>query len=131
MSTKPPFPLQATVAQADRSGTHDYCEAVRAYWEETTHLYLRHVTTFQAGFVHSPSSPADSRANNLFLALRAGIQSGQRVLDAGCGVCGPSIDIATSIKDVCIDAVTLSPLQAKIARQAVKAAELADRIEIH
>lgn len=133
MSTKAPFPLQreVTVAKADRSGMRDYREAVRAYWEETTDLYLQHVTTFQAGFLHSLDAPANSRVNNLFLALRAGIQSGQRVLDAGCGVCGPSIDIARSIKDVRIDAITLSPLQARVARKAVRAAELVDRVHIH
>jgi ubiquinone/menaquinone biosynthesis C-methylase UbiE len=104
---------------------------VRAYWEETTSLYLQHGTTFQGGFVYTPGKAVTSRENNLFLATRAGIQRGQSVLDAGCGVCGPSIDIANSIEGVRIDAVTLSPAQANVARDAVSAAGLNDQIKIH
>ena len=111
--------------------TPNYTETVRAYWEETTSLYLQHGATFQAGFVNEPGQPTNSTANNLFLASRAGIKPGDRVLDAGCGVCGPSIDIARSIPDVKIDAVTLSPSQATLARDAVRNADLPDQVQIH
>ena len=111
--------------------TPNYTETVRAYWEETTSLYLQHGATFQAGFVNEPGQPTNSTANNLFLASRAGIKPGDRVLDAACGVCGPSIDIARSIPDVKIDAVTLSPSQATLARDAVRNAGLTDQVQIH
>ena len=60
----------------------------------------------------------------------AGIQDGMRVLDAGCGICGPSIRIAR-IANVSIDAVTISPVQAELARKRVQDAGLADRITVH
>jgi ubiquinone/menaquinone biosynthesis C-methylase UbiE len=133
MSTNAIFPLRvdSAAAQGQCSQTRDYREEVLTYWEETTGLYLQHGTTFQGGFVFAPGEPATSRANNLLLASRAGIQPGHCVLDAGCGVCGPSIDIAQNIKAVRIDAVTLSPSQAKVSRDAIIEAGLVDRIHIH
>ena len=60
----------------------------------------------------------------------AGIQDGMRMLDAGCGICGPSIRIARMV-NVSIDAVTISPVQAELARKRVQEAGLADRITVH
>ena len=108
----------------------NYAEAVQDYWEETTRLYLQHGTTFQGGLLRTPASPASPLANNLYLASRAGIGPGDRVLDAGCGVCGPSIDIARHIERVRIDAVTLSAVQARLAREAVVRASLRHRITL-
>lgn len=58
------------------------------------------------------------------------IEDGQHVLDAGCGICGPSIWLAKR-KQVTIDAVTISPPQLEIGRKAVEDAHLSDRIKIH
>jgi cyclopropane fatty-acyl-phospholipid synthase-like methyltransferase len=110
---------------------HDYVEAVQDYWEETTRLYLQHGTTFQGGLLRTSARAASPLANNLYLASRAGIAPGDHVLDAGCGVCGPSIDIATHIEGVRIDAVTLSPVQASVAREAVQRAALCNQITIN
>jgi cyclopropane fatty-acyl-phospholipid synthase-like methyltransferase len=128
-SEHPPQQDPSPTANSARAST--YSDGVRAYWEETTNLYLPHGTTFQVGFVSAPGQPTNAHTNNLQLAARAGIQPGQRVLDAGCGVCGPSIDIARSIPDIHIDAVTLSPLQATHARNRVSEAALTRQIEVH
>lgn len=108
----------------------NYADAVQEYWEETTRLYLPLGTTFQGGLLRTSASSAAPLANNLYLASRAGIAPGDRVLDAGCGVCGPSIDIARHIGRVRIDAVTLSTGQARLARGAVLRAGLRDRITL-
>jgi SAM-dependent methyltransferase len=52
------------------------------------------------------------------------------VLDAGCGVGGPAVDIASTITGVTIDAVTISPAQARCAAERTVAAGLAARIRI-
>jgi cyclopropane fatty-acyl-phospholipid synthase-like methyltransferase len=109
----------------------EYSADVREYWEETTGLYLEHGTTFQAGYIRGPDDRATARASNLYLASRAGIGPGQRVLDAGCGVCGPSIDIVRGIGDLRVDAVTLSPLQAKLARETIRHAGLEQWIDVY
>jgi ubiquinone/menaquinone biosynthesis C-methylase UbiE len=125
-SWQDPTPTATTTANLSQ-----YSEMVRAYWEETTRLYLQYSTTFQGGFVSVPGQPTTSSTNNLFLASRAGIQPGQTVLDAGCGVCGPSIDIARNIRDIHIDAVTLSPSQATTARNNIADAGLTQQIHVH
>jgi SAM-dependent methyltransferase len=124
----------------------EHLRTVREYWEETTHLYLQHWTTFQAGLIipsertnvsqpEGGQTDADqterSRASNLYFAARAGVRPGDRVLDAGCGVCGPSIDIAQGIDRVRIDGVTLSPVQGRVATSAIHEAALDDRITVH
>lgn len=113
------------------SEEHNYAESVQDYWNETTHLYLQHGTTFQGGLVRTADASSSPLANNLYLASRAGITAGDRVLDAGCGVCGPSIDIARHIERVRIDAVTLCAAQARLARDAVLRAGLSDRISVN
>ncbi|PWT90100.1 MAG: methyltransferase type 11, partial [Acidobacteria bacterium] len=71
------------------------------------------------------------RAHNLYCAEQAGIRPGNRVLDAGSGSCGPAIDIADSIADVQIDAVTISPVQAQSAIEHIKAAGLTKRVRVY
>jgi len=58
-----------------------------------------------------------------------GFTNGQRVLDAGCGVCGPAIHFSRHA-GVTVDALTVSAKQAAAARQRVDAAGLADRITV-
>jgi cyclopropane fatty-acyl-phospholipid synthase-like methyltransferase len=59
----------------------------------------------------------------------AGMQSGQRILDAGCGICGPSIYFAKNL-DVKIDAITVSPVQVEKAQARIKAEGLDKKINV-
>lgn len=105
-----------------------YLEQVCSYYDTMNPLYLKHLgRTYQGGWLANDSACA----SNLYLASQAGIQPGYRVLDAGCGVCGPSIDIAQAIEGVHIDAITLSPVQAQTARELVQQEGLAERIQVH
>ncbi len=47
----------------------------------------------------------------------AGILPGMKVLDAGCGVCGPAIYFAENILDIQIDACTISDVQFNMAKK--------------
>ena len=60
---------------------------------------------------------------------RAALRHGQRVLDAGCGVCGPARYFAAH-RDLQIDAITISAVQAEMARARNIAAELDHRIHV-
>lgn len=62
-------------------------------------------------------------------ATAMGLQQGMRLLDAGCGVCGPAIFFATHY-GVQVDALTASGQQALLARQKISEAGLADRITV-
>lgn len=112
--------------------SQDQLENVRRYYDEATPLYVQHLgTTLQAALLSSQDDPvARARASNLALAAAAGIQPGDHVLDAGCGVCGPSIDITSGINDVLIEAVTISAVQCNIGRRRAGEAGLSDRVRV-
>lgn len=101
-------------------------ESIRAYYERTHEDYLACVgPTFQAALLAETPE-----ASNLRLAERAGLRAGMRVLDAGCGVCGPALDMARAL-DITVDGVTLSPSQAETARCRISESGLAHRVRVH
>ena len=103
-------------------------ERVRHYWDRAHDAYLTHVgTTFQAGRIAVGVSMRDS---NLWLARAAGLETHQRVLDAGCGVCGPGIDIAREIPGLRLVGLTLSPRQTATAMQLIRDAGLSGRLHV-
>ena len=75
------------------------------------------------------------RTNNLDNILNSqiesiGLKEGQRVLDAGCGVCGPARYFAK--KTGCtIDAVTISEVQLNAANKHIQQENLQDKITVH
>jgi SAM-dependent methyltransferase len=108
-----------------------YLAAVRDYWQKTHRAYLESVgTTLQASRIKVSPAEDPVTASNLYLADAARILPGDRVLDAGCGVCGPAIDIARSIERVSIAAITISHEQAITAHQLVRQAELHSHIQV-
>lgn len=109
----------------------EYIEKVCDYYDKKTEVYLKFTGTSLQACQLSHSRKNTARATNLYLAARAGIQPGHRILDCGCGVCGPSIDIALHTQDVLIDAITLSEVQAKIAKSLIHRAKLSSRIHIY
>jgi cyclopropane fatty-acyl-phospholipid synthase-like methyltransferase len=101
---------------------------VQAYWEEAHDAYLADVgTTFQAGRIAAGTTMRDS---NVWLARAAGLAPGQRVLDAGCGVCGPAIDIAREIAGLRVVGITLVQRQAAAAVALISQSGLSDRVHV-
>ncbi len=75
------------------------------------------------------------RTNNLDNILNSqiesiGLKQGQRVLDAGCGVCGPARYFVKNI-DCAIDAVTISEVQMNAAKKHIQNENLEDKISVH
>ena len=74
---------------------------VRGYYAESTELYLRNwagtARAFHLGLDDGTCATRDEAllASNAYLARRAGVEAGTRVLDAGCGVGGSSTWLAT------------------------------------
>lgn len=58
-----------------------------------------------------------------------GLEEGQLVLDAGCGVCGPARYFAKKL-NLKIEALTISEKQAEMARQYVSQEDLQDQIHV-
>jgi SAM-dependent methyltransferase len=97
---------------------------VRAYYDEWTGKYVEDFgDCIQA---HRPTHDEDLLD---YLLTRAGLRDGQCVLDAGCGVCGPARYFARR-RNLRIQAITVSPVQAALARAANSAAGLDDRIDV-
>jgi sterol 24-C-methyltransferase len=115
----------------NRSDKLEYLQEVRRYYDVVTPAYLQCMgTSLQGGRIRVTNAEPDAKTSNLYMALQAGIQAGDRVLDAGCGVCGPSIDIAQAITDLHINAITLSPVQASIGKSLIHQVGMADHIQI-
>jgi len=89
-------------------------------------------TTLQSGlFKQTATAGTDPETSTRYLAELAGITPGSHVLDAGCGVGGPAVTIVRAFPDVVIDGVTISEVQARMARRLVTEAGLANRIRVH
>ncbi len=109
-----------------------YRQQIRSYYDCMTPIILQQIgATYQAGLLLEESDDNLFEKTNLYCAASAGIQPEHYILDAGCGVCGPSIDIARHIEGIKIEAITLSPVQASIAKDLVQQAGFKKRIRVH
>jgi cyclopropane fatty-acyl-phospholipid synthase-like methyltransferase len=73
--------------------------------------------------------PTDITELHQYLFARAGVRDGKHLLDAGCGVCGPSLYFAREA-DVRIAALTICRSQAAVASERVREAGLQHRIQV-
>lgn len=87
---------------------------------------------FQASLPYpGPTAVEDPRSSIMYMAERASIAPGERVLDAGCGVGGPALVIASEIPEVIVDGVTISETQVRIGGELIEDAGMADRVRLH
>lgn len=75
------------------------------------------------------------RTNNVedylnYTASNARIAPGMKLIDAGCGVCGPAIHFAKSVSNLHIEACTISSVQAQMSKDRIQANGLNDRIHV-
>lgn len=116
----------AVLAMGHRSGP----DAARRYYDETHALYEAHWgTTLQAGLMPG-LDPDPAKSTILHVLAECNLPPNSRILDAGCGVCGPSAYIAEALPAVSVDAVTISPVQSRAAEQLIAARGLSDRIRV-
>ncbi len=97
---------------------------VRRYYDEKTAAYVEGF-----GEVFQGSRPESTEHLLDYLLDSARISDGMRILDAGCGVCGPAIYFAEH-REITIDALTISPVQVREAERRVTSKGLADRITV-
>lgn len=109
----------------------EYVRRVADYYDKFTPAILRHVgPTYQAALIVSDEEGDPYRSNNIKLGERAGIRPGDFVLDAGCGVCGPGIDLALNFEDIKIAGITNSRVQAETAKKLIFDSGLSDRLYV-
>ncbi len=95
---------------------------VSTYYDEWTGAY-RDIY----GDVIQAFRPKDETALLNYIMHSARIENGQRIVDAGCGICGPAIYFAQN-RAVHIEAITLSGVQTSIANERISAAGLQELI---
>lgn len=99
-------------------------EEAEVYYEAWTQRYLdTYGEIIQAYRTRNPGRLLRS------IIRASGMGAPMRVLDAGCGVCGPSVFFARKT-GVQIEAVTISPAQVDLARQRIAEAGLTGKISV-
>lgn len=99
-------------------------EDIAAYYDDWNERYE---AVFGEVFQHLQATDPEEFITHM--AEVAQLADGDRVLDAGCGVCGPARSFAR-LADVQIDAVTISPVQVDRARELVVDAGLDGQITV-
>ncbi|BBL77184.1 SAM-dependent methyltransferase [Methylomagnum ishizawai] len=103
---------------------HHSAADVAHYYNEWTERYLQGF-----GEVFQGARPDSTEELLNYIMSSARIENGQRILDAGCGVCGPAIWFAEHF-DVRIDAITISEVQVAEATKRIQEKGLQDRITV-
>lgn len=99
-------------------------EDVKRYYEDKTAAYLEGF-----GEVFQGSRPASTAELLDYIIEAAELTDGLRILDAGCGVCGPSTYFAQE-RRIAIEAVTISPTQVREAQKRIDALHLQKQIVV-
>jgi ubiquinone/menaquinone biosynthesis C-methylase UbiE len=109
----------------------EYLATVHDYWRRSHDAYLENVgTTFQGALLKTSGAGDAVTRSNRYMARSAGIRPGDRVLDAGCGVCGPAMDIAEYIPDVSIVGITIIAEQAETGVRLIRERGLGGRVSV-
>ena len=99
-------------------------DEVKGHYEAQGDLYLE-----AYGEIVQAARQESDDAFLAYLARSIGVEDGMRLLDAGCGVCGPATAFARQ-NDVHIDALTISERQVELSNLRIEAAELDDRVVV-
>ena len=99
-------------------------DGVKAYYDQMTATYV-------AGFgeVFQGSRPESTEELLNYILDSADVRDGMRILDAGCGVCGPAIWFAEH-RNITVDALTISPKQVAAGERRVEEHSLSRKITV-
>lgn len=107
-----------------------YRAGVRDYYNRLTPVILKDIGYTYQGATIKEHQGSPYKDTNEWQADRAGIKPGMRVLDAGCGACGPAVDIAKHVEGITIEAVTISDAQAEAGRAWIAKNGLEGRVNV-
>jgi ubiquinone/menaquinone biosynthesis C-methylase UbiE len=99
--------------------------SVGEYYNETTDKFLNVYGEIIQAF----------RTKNIdeyldYTILNAKITDGMRLLDAGCGVCGPAAYFANKLPNISIDACSVSEVQVEKAKEKINQEKLHERVNV-
>lgn len=100
-------------------------QQVGEYYNDTTDKFLAvYGEIIQAFRTHHVEDYLD------YTLTTARFQNGMKMLDAGCGVCGPAIHFASRLPDSSIEACTISSVQVEKGRENIKQRDLGQRVKV-
>jgi len=99
--------------------------------EEVGHYYDDWLNRYQEVYGDTIQSYRTENIEMLhqYIMKSAGLKDGMKILDAGCGVCGPAAYFAQKL-DIHIDAITISEKQVKEAKTKINEDGLQDKIYV-
>ncbi len=115
-----PIPIRNAGSRFAKHNVDD----VEAYYQEMTPAYMQGF-----GDVFQGSRPESTEELLHYIAASAALHDGMHILDAGCGICGPSIWFAQQ-QAINIEAITISQAQVDIALQHIDATTLKGTIHV-
>lgn len=100
-------------------------KVVEEYYEQWNDNYLKNFgDIFQSYATAKPEVLID------YIATSAGLKGGDKILDAGCGVCGPALLLAEKFPASKITGITISPSQVNLAQKKIAKKKLAERVRV-
>jgi cyclopropane fatty-acyl-phospholipid synthase-like methyltransferase len=100
-------------------------EKVRAFYNQNTDNFIAvYGEIIQAFRTTNVSDYLD------YTIKSAKLKPGERLLDAGCGVCGPAVYFAKHVSNIQIEACTVSDTQAEKGESNINANNLADTVRV-
>jgi cyclopropane fatty-acyl-phospholipid synthase-like methyltransferase len=99
-------------------------QKVASYYDEWQKGYNEVYGDFIQAF-----RPTDSGELMKYIADGAAIENGIKILDAGCGVGGPAMWLASNF-DVAVSCITVSEVQVKQATESIAKENLSDKINV-
>lgn len=122
-----PLPRQREMIPPEAAPSVDtaaQAQAVGEFYDSASHAFLKvYGDVIQAFRTHDLGNLLGYQATVMQL------RPGMKLLDAGCGVCGPAIYFAQH-HEVSIDAITASAVQRQEAMRRIQASGLQDRIHV-
>lgn len=99
-------------------------EEIKKHYQDYTSTYLEVVDSV----IQSHRSANEALMLDYYFNVM-GVESGMKLLDAGCGVCGPAIHFAKEA-DIIIDAINISDTQIEIAKHKIEKFGLENKINV-
>lgn len=125
------FTLRNILSKLKNKAVSDYsmtenpiADEVEKYYDEQTHNYMA-----SYGNILQFSRPSSDLDLINYLSDSIGLEDGMKVLDAGCGVCGPAVEFAKRLH-LKIEAITISNVQVNEAKKNINENTLKGSINV-
>ena len=119
-----PKDIEARIKKLHEKNLQQQTGKAKNYYEQWNDKYMEIY-----GDVIQALRPSQKDELLNYISESAGLKDGMKIIDAGCGVCGPAEFFAKKF-NIQIDAITISPQQVKIAEEKIKDVGLFEKVKV-